>query len=177
MESAKFISSLDFPGIAIGGLSVGETKQEMLQSIKIVNGILPENKPRYLMGVGTPYDLIEGIRLGVDMFDCVLPTRLARHSAAQTLSGRLNLMNAKYKADKNPIDKECQCYTCQHFSRAYLRHLIQSKEMLGATLISIHNIHILISLVKGLRNSLLKGNFEKYSKKLMQKITKGERNL
>ena len=124
-ESAEFISSLGFPGHAIGGLSVGETKEEMNEILEIVDHILPENKPRYLMGVGTPEDLIQGVLRGVDIFDCVLPTRLARHNAAMTLTGRLNLINATYTRDEKPIDENCTCYTCQHFSRAYLRHLIK----------------------------------------------------
>ncbi|HAF62797.1 MAG TPA: tRNA guanosine(34) transglycosylase Tgt [Anaerolineaceae bacterium] len=175
-QSARFISSLDFPGHAIGGLSVGENKDEMLASIEVVNAILPENKPRYLMGVGTPYDLIEGIRRGVDMFDCVLPTRLARHSAAQTLSGRMNLMNAQYARDEHPIDEHCACYTCRNYSRAYLRHLIRAREMLGATLISIHNIHTLLHLTQTLRQAILAGTFEQTAAALLANIPASERN-
>jgi len=158
--SAKFISSLLFPGIAIGGLSVGETKAETYAMLKLVNGILPEDKPRYLMGVGTPEDLIEGVRRGVDIFDCVLPTRLARHHAAFSLEGRLNLMNATFARDKRPIDETCTCYTCQTFSRAYLRHLIAAKELLAGTLLSIHNLHALIKLVNDIRVSIMDGAFE-----------------
>ena len=159
-ESAKFITSLDFPGNAIGGLSVGETKNEMHAMLEIVNGILPEDKPRYLMGVGTPGDLIECIRRGVDIFDCVLPTRLARHSAAMTETGRMNLMNAKYARDEKPISETCTCYTCQNYSRAYIRHLVQTKEMLSGTLLSIHNIHTLLQIVRKLRQSILDGQFD-----------------
>ena len=176
-ESARFISSLDCPGYAIGGLSVGESKEDMLKSIETVNAILPQEKPRYLMGVGTPYDLIEGIRRGVDMFDCVLPTRLARHSAAQTISERMNLMNAKYARDERPIDEACTCYACQHYSRAYLRHLIRSREMLGATLISIHNIHTLVRLAQTLREAILQGNFEETANALLAKIPPKERGI
>ncbi len=158
--SAGFISGLDFPGYAIGGLSVGETKAETYAMIDLVNGILPENKPRYLMGVGTPEDLLEGIRRGVDIFDCVLPTRLARHHAAFTSEGRLNLMNAGFARDERPIDARCDCYACTHFSRAYLRHLISAREMLAATLLSIHNLHALVQLVKDLRVTILDGSFE-----------------
>ena len=132
--SAQFIADLDFPGNAIGGLSVGETKDEMHTMIEKVNAILPQKKPRYLMGVGTPQDLVEGVRRGIDIFDCVLPTRLARHSAAMTDSGRINLMNAQYARDERPISDHCTCYTCQHHSRAYIRHLIQVREMLAGTL-------------------------------------------
>ncbi|NMC46762.1 MAG: tRNA guanosine(34) transglycosylase Tgt [Chloroflexi bacterium] len=175
-RSAAFISSLGFPGHAIGGLSVGESKEQMLAAIEVVNAVLPADKPRYLMGVGTPYDLIEGIRRGVDMFDCVLPTRLARHSAAQTLSGRMNLMNAQYARDEHPIDEACTCYACRYYSRAYLRHLIRAREMLGATLISIHNIHTLFNLAATLREAILQGNFEQTAAALLENIPPSERN-
>ncbi|HET7145520.1 MAG TPA: tRNA guanosine(34) transglycosylase Tgt, partial [Anaerolineales bacterium] len=136
-ESAQFISSLDTRGIAIGGLSVGETKEEMHSTLDIVLPLLPENKPRYLMGVGTPEDLINGIARGVDIFDCVLPTRLARHHSAFAPEGRLNMMNASFARDDCPIDEGCDCYTCQTFTRAYIRHLIVAKEFLAGTLLSI----------------------------------------
>jgi len=158
--SAKFISSLPFPGIAIGGLSVGETKAETYAMLDLVNGLLPEDKPRYLMGVGTPEDLIEGIRRGVDIFDCVLPTRLARHHAVFSPEGRLNLMNAAFARDKRPIDKTCTCYTCQTFTRAYLRHLIAAKELLAGTLLSIHNLSALIRLMNEIRAAIIDGTFE-----------------
>ncbi|MBT3321579.1 MAG: tRNA guanosine(34) transglycosylase Tgt [Anaerolineae bacterium] len=160
LESAKFISSLDTPGVAIGGLSVGETKKQMHDVLDVVNPILPENKPRYLMGVGTPEDLIEGVRRGVDIFDCVLPTRLARHHAAFSPDGRLNLKNATFKRDERPIDENCTCYTCQNFTRAYIRHLIVAKELLFGVLLSIHNLHALIHLVKDMRVAVLDGTFE-----------------
>ncbi len=160
-ESADFISALPFPGIAIGGLSVGETKKEMYGTLDRLTPRLPTHKPRYLMGVGTPEDLIEGIRRGVDIFDCVLPTRLARHNAAFSSEGRLNLMNASYARDNHPIDETCQCYTCRTFTRAYLRHLVMSKELLAGTLISIHNLYTLVNLVKGIRSSIMDGTFEK----------------
>jgi queuine tRNA-ribosyltransferase len=159
--SAQFIASLPYPGIAIGGLSVGETKQEMYATLDLVTPLLPENKPRYLMGVGTPEDLISGIARGVDIFDCVLPTRLARHNAAfSSAEGRLNLMNATYAHDTRPIDEACNCYTCQTFTRAYLRHLIVAKEQLAGTLLSIHNLHSLIQLVKDIRKSIIDNTFE-----------------
>ncbi len=171
-ESAETISSMDFPGHAIGGLSVGESKQDMFRSIEIVNSILPADKPRYLMGVGTPYDLIEGIRRGVDMFDCVLPTRLARHHTALTLKGRVNLSKAENIRDPNPIDPDCACYTCRNFTRAYLRHLINAREILAATLISIHNLHTLVSLAATLRQSILAGNFETTAETLLKGMKK-----
>jgi queuine tRNA-ribosyltransferase len=158
--SAQFIASLPFPGIAIGGLSVGETKEEMQNILKLLGGFLPDSKPRYLMGVGTPEDLINGIALGVDIFDCVLPTRLARHNAAFSSEGRLNLMNAAFSKDQRPIDDTCSCYTCQTFTRAYLRHLVVAKELLAGTLLSIHNLHALIQLVNAMRVSILDGTFE-----------------
>ncbi len=158
-QSAEKIASLDFPGHAIGGLSVGETKSEMHAMIDIVNEILPAGKPRYLMGVGSPEDLINGVLRGIDIFDCVLPTRLARHQAAFTPTGRINLMNAIYTHDHSPIDESCGCYACQNFTRAYLRHLIVAKEMLAATLISIHNITFLVHLMQQSRQAILENRF------------------
>jgi queuine tRNA-ribosyltransferase len=169
-ESARFVSALSLPGSAIGGLSVGESKHDMYQTLETVNSILPEDKPRYLMGVGTPQDLIEGVRRGVDIFDCVLPTRLARHNTAMTRYSRLNLQNAHYTQDPYPIDSDCSCYTCQHFSRAYLRHLINAKEMLAATLLSIHNLHTLINLAREMREAIIEGNFEKYAEDALKNI-------
>ena len=159
-ESAEFIASLGTPGIAIGGLSVGETKAQMYSTLDVVTPLLPANKPRYLMGVGTPEDLIEGVRRGVDIFDCVLPTRLARHHAAFSPEGRLNLKNATFKRDERPIDETCTCYTCQHFTRAYIRHLVVAKELLAGTLLSIHNLHALISLVHEMRAAIIDGSFD-----------------
>ena len=170
-KSAEFVSSFDLPGYAIGGLSVGESKSNMFSIIETVNQILPAEKPRYLMGVGTVPDLIEGIKRGVDMFDCVLPTRLARHHTALTRAGRINLSNAAHTLNTAPIEETCSCYTCQNFSRAYLRHLIIAKEMLSATLISIHNITTLVQLTKELRKSILDHTFEVASKEWLQPIT------
>jgi len=163
-KSAEYISSLDFFGNAIGGLSVGETKEEMRESLKVVTDILPPDKPRYLMGVGTPEDIISAVLLGVDMFDCVLPTRLARHHSAMLRSGRINLVNAEFTRDQKPIDETCSCYTCSNFSRAYLRHLINVKEILSATLLSIHNIHTLLVLVREIRNAILDSRIEAFVK-------------
>ncbi len=159
-ESAKFISSLDTPGIAIGGLSVGETKDEMHSMLDVMHPFLPANKPRYLMGVGTPEDLIDGVLRGIDIFDCVLPTRLARHHSAFASEGRLNLMNASFARDVHPIDETCDCYTCRTFTRAYLRHLIVAKELLAGTLISIHNLRALIRLMESIRGYIADGSFE-----------------
>jgi queuine tRNA-ribosyltransferase len=159
-ESAQFIASLGTPGIAIGGLSVGETKEEMHDMLDVVTPLLPEDKPRYLMGVGTPEDLINGVARGVDIFDCVLPTRLARHHSAFAPEGRLNMMNADFSRDPSPIDETCDCYTCKTFSRAYIRHLIVAKELLAGTLLSIHNLRALIRLMESIRGYIADGTFE-----------------
>lgn len=166
-QSAKFISSLGFPGIAIGGLSVGESKEEMYRTLDVVDPILPQDRPRYLMGVGTVEDLINGVLRGIDIFDCVLPTRLARHNAAFSPEGRLNLVNASYIHDQRPIDETCDCYTCQNFTRAYIRHLIAAKEMLSATLLSIHNLRTLIRLAGQTREAILNGTLEQFAEKLI----------
>lgn len=163
-QSARYIAGLGTPGCAIGGLSVGETKPEMHTVLEVVDTILPEDKPRYLMGVGTVEDLINGVQRGVDIFDCVLPTRLARHHAAFSPGGRLNLVNAAFARDERPIDETCDCYTCRNFTRAYLRHLISAKEMLPATLLSIHNLRTLIRLVQEMRAAILAGRFEAFAR-------------
>ncbi len=173
-QSAEFMASLGFPGHAIGGLSVGESKEEMHAMLEVVDAVLPQEKPRYLMGVGTPVDLVQGVLRGVDIFDCVLPTRLARHNAAMTRSGRLNLVNAAYARDARPIDEQCACYTCQNFSRAYLRHLIISREMLAATLLSIHNLYTLLQLVREIRQAILEGRFESFAGQFLEKWGQAE---
>ncbi len=161
-RSVEFLTALDFPGYAIGGLSVGETKEAMLRTLAFTAPKLPRHKPRYLMGVGTPEDLIEGIARGVDIFDCVLPTRVARNGQALLRTGKLNLRNARFAEDPAPLDERCDCYTCRHFSRAYLRHLVVAKEILGATLLSIHNLHTLLMLVRESRAAILEGRFADY---------------
>jgi len=173
-ESAEYIASLGFPGHAIGGLSVGESKEEMAAALEVVDRALPEDKPRYLMGVGTPYDLVMGVLRGVDIFDCVLPTRLARHNAAMTRTGRLNLVNAGYAHAPLPIDPACACYTCRNFTRAYLRHLIIAKEMLAATLLSIHNLFTLVQMAKEIREAILGGTFTQYAKAFLETEEKGK---
>ncbi|HEY9152251.1 MAG TPA: tRNA guanosine(34) transglycosylase Tgt [Anaerolineales bacterium] len=175
--SAKFISSLDTPGIAIGGLSVGETKDEMHSMLDVIVPFLPENKPRYLMGVGTPEDLINGVLRGIDMFDCVLPTRLARHHSAFASEGRLNLMNAAFARDEHPIDESCDCYTCRTFTRAYLRHLIMAKELLAGTLISIHNLRALIRLMEQIRVYIADGSFESRVPELLSQWSNNAKRL
>jgi queuine tRNA-ribosyltransferase len=162
IRAAEFLASLDLPGYAIGGLSVGETKKETLSTLELVDQYLPEDKPRYLMGVGSPEDLVMGVQRGVDMFDCVLPTRLARHHAALTRRGRINIANARYITERSPIDENCSCYTCRSFSSAYIRHLVLAKEILAATLLSIHNLHTLITLINEMRQAILNHQYDQF---------------
>ncbi len=156
--SAKSLIAIDFPGYAIGGVSVGESRECLEATIAFSVPLLPWNKPRYLMGVGLPENLNFGISQGVDMFDCVLPTRLARHGSAMTSSGRISLRNNRFSNDVSPLDPLCGCYACKHFSKAYLRHLVMSKEILGSSLLSYHNIFFLIHYVKALREDILSGS-------------------
>jgi queuine tRNA-ribosyltransferase len=158
-ESARSITAMGFFGHAIGGLSVGEEKRDTYRVLEWMDALLPEEKPRYLMGVGTPADLVEGVGRGVDMFDCVLPTRLARHHAALLRHGRINILGAALAKDARPIASGCECYTCRHFSRAYLRHLMLAKEILGATLVTIHNVYLLMSLIREIHQAILAGDF------------------
>ncbi len=150
-KSAEDLVAFDFPGYAIGGISVGEPKEEFLDILNFTTPLLPENKPRYLMGVGTPDYLIEAALSGIDMCDCVLPTRIARHGTAMTSHGKVVVRNATYERDFSPLDSECDCYTCQNFTRAYLRHLINAKEILGVELLSIHNLRFLTKLMERVR--------------------------
>lgn len=175
-QSAEFITSLNLPGYAIGGLSVGETKPEMHAVLELVDGYLPLDKPRYLMGVGSPEDLVNGVLRGVDIFDCVLPTRLARHHAVMTPAGRVNLANASYASDPQPIVPGCACYCCQNFSRAYLRHLIMAKEMLASTLLSIHNLHFLLQLMRDIRTAILAGDFNQFAVTFLRQYTANSAN-
>ncbi len=157
-KSAKDLIELDFPGYAIGGISVGEPKEEFLDILNFTAPLLPQNKPRYLMGVGTPDYLIEAALSGIDMCDCVLPTRIARHGTAMTSYGKIVVRNAGYEKDFSPLDSECDCYTCQNFTRAYLRHLINAKEILGVQLLSIHNLRFLTKLMERVRIEIEKDN-------------------
>ena len=158
-ESLDALVELDLPGYAIGGVSVGEPKEEMQRIMAHTPHRLPAGKPRYLMGVGTPEDLVEGVGAGVDMFDCVMPTRNARNGHMFTRFGDLKIRNARYKADEQPVDATCSCYTCRHFSRAYLHHLDRCGEMLGPMLNSIHNLHYYLNLMSEVRAALDAGNF------------------
>ena len=167
-ESARFLMTLDFPGYAIGGLSVGESKPDMYAMLDVLNPILPAEKPRYLMGVGTAEDLINGVMRGIDIFDCVLPTRLARHGAAMVLGGRLNLNNARFATDPEPIDQNCACYTCRNFGRAYLRHLVKANEILGHILLSTHNVHFLINLMTQMRQAIIEGQAGAFAQEILK---------
>nr|WGD99642.1 tRNA guanosine(34) transglycosylase Tgt [Bacillus velezensis] len=153
-QSAKDLVSLDFPGYAIGGLSVGEPKHVMNRVLEFTTPLLPKDKPRYLMGVGSPDALIDGAIRGVDMFDCVLPTRIARNGTVFTNEGRLNMKNAKYERDFRPIDEECKRHTCQNYSRAYIRHLIRCNETFGIRLTTYHNLHFLLHLMEQVRQAI-----------------------
>ncbi len=156
-SSAAYLTALDFPGYAIGGLAVGETKSQMYQVLDWVNPVLPVAKPRYLMGVGEPEDLVNGVLRGVDIFDCVMPTRIARNGAALVPGGRINLRNAQYRQDTAPLLAGCACYACTHFSRAYVRHLVQANEILAHILLTTHNVHFLLNLMRDLRQAILLG--------------------
>jgi len=161
-RSAEEIAGLDFAGNAIGGLSVGEPKDMMYDMLEAVTPILPEEKPRYLMGVGSMDALVEGVARGVDMFDCVLQTRVARNGTALVREGKLVVRNAEYAKDFRPIDESCDCYTCKNHTRAYIRHLVKTNEILGATLLSIHNIRASIRLMEEMRERIAEGTFEQF---------------
>lgn len=161
-ESARAVTAFDLPGYAVGGVAVGENRECIERMVLYTTPLLPAQKPRYLMGVGTPWDLIYAVRCGIDMFDCVLPTRLARHGAAFTQEGRVSLRNARFIEDWQPLEPACTCYTCTHHTRAYLSHLVRAKEMTAATLLSIHNIHHLHQQTKACRQALLAGTFREF---------------
>jgi queuine tRNA-ribosyltransferase len=162
LESAKFLTELDFPGYAIGGLSLGEPKETTHQILEVTLPALPENKARYLMGVGSPEDILSGVELGVDMFDCVLPTRVARNGALFTAAGRLNIRNAKWKEESGPVDHDCNCYLCRHFSAAYLHHLFRAEELLAYTLATIHNLTFLHNFMIKVRKSISEDDFKAF---------------
>ncbi|MCG0238507.1 MAG: tRNA guanosine(34) transglycosylase Tgt [Firmicutes bacterium] len=161
-ESAARTVELDFPGYAVGGLSVGEPKALMHEMLEITVPLLPPDRPRYLMGVGSPEDLIEGVWRGIDMFDCVLPTRIARHGTVFTRRGKLSVRSAAFARDWEPIEPGCDCYACRHFSRAYIRHLFKAEEMLGLRLASLHNLRFLLRLMEEVRQALETGTFAEY---------------
>ena len=164
-KSAEELTKIDFEGYSIGGLSVGEPEEMMFETLDWVTPILPENKPRYLMGVGTPKQLVEGVARGVDMFDCVMPTRLARHGSAFVENGKVIPVKAgRYSKDFTPIDPECNCYACRNFTKAYIRHLLNVGEILGMRLLTIHNLHYFLNLMKNIRKSIKGGYFHEFRK-------------
>lgn len=169
IESAKTLASMDFIGYGIGGLSVGEPKSVMYEMLETIMPYMPENKPRYLMGVGSPDCLLEGVRHGIDMFDCVLQTRAARNGLALTRFGRVMLRNKIYEHDWSPIEEGCDCYTCRNFSRAYLRHLIKADEILSAQLISIHNLRFSLRLMEDARKAIAEDRFGDFSAELLER--------
>ncbi|HUF28081.1 MAG TPA: tRNA guanosine(34) transglycosylase Tgt [Gemmatimonadaceae bacterium] len=162
--AAAITGMADWPGYGIGGLSVGESKQDMYAMLEVADAALPPARPRYLMGVGFPEDLVEGVARGVDLFDCVAPTRMGRNGTAFTSAGRLNVRRAELRADPRPLDEQCACSTCSRFSRAYIRHLFMADEMLGASLLSLHNVHFLVSLMRDARVAIAAGTFDGWSR-------------
>ena len=166
-QSAAFLTALDFPGYAIGGLAVGETKPQMYQTLDETCPALPEHKPRYLMGVGAPEDLVEAVYRGVDMFDCVLPTRIARNGALFTPTGRVNMRNAIFAEDSRPVQEGCTCYTCRTFSRAYLRHLFKAGEISALRFATIHNVHFLMRLMHQLRSAILSNTLDDFREEFL----------
>ena len=168
-QSAEDLIKLDFPGYAIGGISVGEPKEEFLDILQYTTPLMPENKPRYLMGVGTPDYLVEAAIAGIDMCDCVIPTRLARHGTAFTSKGKIVVRNAIYERDFNPLDDECDCYACRNYTRAYIRHLVKTNEILGIRLLSIHNIKFLTNLMDKVRIEIERDNLGSFRKEFYRK--------
>ncbi len=168
-KSAKFIGNLDFDGFGIGG---SFAKEDMSTAVKWVNEILPEEKPRHLLGIGEPEDLFMGIENGVDLFDCVAPTRLGRNGTIYTKSGKIIIMNTKFRNDFEPIEKDCGCYTCQHYTKSYIAHLFHGKEMLAGTLASIHNLYFIVNLVKKIRQSILDDKFFEFKKEFLDQYIK-----
>ncbi len=168
-QSAEDLIKLDFPGYAIGGISVGEPKEEFLDILRYTTPLMPENKPRYLMGVGTPDYLIEAAIAGIDMCDCVLPTRLARHGTAFTSNGKIVVRNATYERDFTPLDSECDCYACKNYTRAYIRHLVKTNEILGIRLLSIHNIKFLTNLMYKVRIEIENDNLGNFRDEFYRK--------
>ena len=168
-KSAKDLIELDFPGYAVGGISVGEPKEEFLDILRFTTPLMPENKPRYLMGVGTPDYLIEATMAGIDMCDCVLPTRIARNGTAMTSHGKVVVRNATYERDWGPLDPECDCYTCKNYTRAYIRHLVKANEILGVRLLSIHNLRFLTRLMETIRTEIENDNLANFKEEFYKK--------
>ena len=168
-ESARAISAIPFHGYAVGGLAVGENKEDMYQFTGQVAEVLPEDKPRYLMGVGSPEDLVEGVARGIDMFDCALPTRVARNGNLFTPEGRVDITKARYAEQQGPLDETCDCYTCRNYSAAYLRHLFRAKELLGLRLASIHNLRFVLALMERIRASILEKRFDAFRRDFLDR--------
>ena len=168
IEHAKRISEFDLDGYALGGLAVGESHEEMYEIIEKTVPYLPENKPTYLMGVGTPQNILEAVERGVDFFDCVYPARNGRHGHAYTNHGKMNLLNAKYERDDRPLDDTCDCPVCKTYSRAYIRHLLKAKEMLGLRLMVTHNLYFYNTLMEEIRDAIEKGTFQEYKRKKIE---------
>ena len=168
IEHAKAISEMDLDGYAVGGLAVGETHEEMYRILDAVVPYLPQNKPTYLMGVGTPANILEGVERGIDFFDCVYPSRNGRHGHVYTNHGKMNLFNAKYELDTRPIEEGCQCPACKYHSRAYIRHLLKAKEMLGMRLCVLHNLYFYNTMMEEIRYAIEAGNFAEYKAKKLE---------
>ena len=176
-EAVASITSLnEWSGYGIGGLSVGESKPAMYEMVAVVDDVLPAGRPRYLMGVGFPEDLVEAVRRGVDLFDCVAPTRMGRNAAAFTSTGRVNIRHARFRDDPLPLDESCSCSTCTRFSRAYLRHLFASDEMLGPRLLSLHNVHFLAETMRAAREAIRAGEFDGWSRSWLERYTSAPAN-
>ena len=171
-RSAELTVAIGFEGYAIGGLSVGEQPDEMYRTVETTAPLLPENHPRYLMGVGTPADLVESVARGIDMFDCVLPTRNARNGQLFTSEGPINIKNARFAEDAQPLDPACRCYTCRHFSRAYLRHLFLAGEIIGSTLNTLHNLYFYLDTMRGIRDAIAFGTFEKFRQEVHRSFSR-----
>ena len=174
IDHAKRIAEMNLDGYAIGGLAVGETHEEMYHIIEETVPYLPKDKPTYLMGVGTPANILEGVERGIDFFDCVYPSRNGRHGHLYTKSGKINLFNAKYELDERPIEEGCQCPACRRYSRAYIRHLLKAKEMLGMRLCVLHNLYFYNHLMEEIRNALDEGRFAAYKKEMLESMAAGE---
>ena len=173
IRHAKEIADMDLPGYAVGGLAVGESHEEMYRILDEVVPYLPENKPTYLMGVGTPANILEGVERGIDFFDCVYPSRNGRHGHVYTHKGKLNLFNQKYERDMRPIEEGCGCPTCRRYTRAYIRHLLKAKEMLGMRMCVLHNLYFYNHLMSGIRDALDKGCFKEYKYNVLQSMSEG----
>ena len=172
-KSAEELVALDFPGYAVGGVSVGETEEEMLQQVQWTTSVLPVEKPRYVMGVGTPTQLLKMVGMGADMFDCVMPSRAARHGMAYTSRGTLNLRNEKFRQDYSPLDETSDCYASLEFSKSYIRHLIQAKESLAGTILTLHNLRFFVSLMEQARKHILDGDYEQWSEQWISRYEAG----